>query len=774
MTEQMREQILREDLEAIYIGNLNTVEEDLLLPERGHGGSCFTWKSSETRFVEDDGTVHRPLSGQGNRELTLTVIASLEGRQAERSFPVTVLQEKKESRVAELRPVCVNAVSGQPVHLPSVVIARCSDGRQTTLPVTWEAIDADVTGVSRTEEGNTACPSGEESVSFGTGRSSGMKSVRFVRGTVEGTELPAEAEICFLPDGEKPVQGPQRQAEYFPLHQVRLLPGTPFYDCQRRMADYLREVDRDRLLYNFRRAAGLPTGEVLPLTGWEEESCKLRGHITGHTLSGLALAWAATGEEIFREKCGILVEGLAQCQEAFAASGQTHPGFLSAYSEEQFDLLEQYTRYPEIWAPYYTFDKILAGLLDGRELTGNEQALEIAAKMGDWVYARLSRLSAETRAAMWSMYIAGEFGGMQASMVRLYRLTGQEKHLQAARYFDNEKLFYPMRENCDTLEDMHANQHIPQILGAMEMYRTTGEEAYWRIGKNFREIVTGGHIYCIGGVGETEMFHRAGTTTSYLTDRAAESCASYNMLRLTGQLFPYTLDGALMDYYENTLGNHILTSASHAADGGTTYFLPLEPGGVKEYSTTENTCCRGTGLESRFRYMENIYAQDAEAVYVNLLIDSALTGETALTLRTTEQGEVTVRAEADMKKKLRVHVPSWAAEDFTAARNGIRRESAPLRHGYCEFEPLSHGEEICLTLPMKLRRLEVPSDPDYVNLAYGPWILAGLSADRSFRKAPVLSEIRKSGKTMEFLAGGMKMIPFHRVDREAYHVYFRR
>ncbi|MCD8124998.1 MAG: hypothetical protein LUE23_08185 [Lachnospiraceae bacterium] len=95
MTEQMKEQILREDLEAIYIGNLNTVEEDLLLPERGHGGSCFTWKSSETRFIADDGTVHRPLPGQGNRELTLTVIASLEGRQAERSFPVTVLQEKK-------------------------------------------------------------------------------------------------------------------------------------------------------------------------------------------------------------------------------------------------------------------------------------------------------------------------------------------------------------------------------------------------------------------------------------------------------------------------------------------------------------------------------------------------------------------------------------------------------------------------------------------------------------------------------------------------------
>ena len=76
-----------------------------------------------------------------------------------------------------------------------------------------------------------------------------------------------------------------------------------------------------------------------------------------------------------------------------------------------------------------------------------------------------------------------------------------------------------MEEECDTLEDMHANQHIPQIIGAMDLYRATGDEIYWEIGKNFWNIVTGGHTYCIGGVGETEMFHRANTTCSYLRIR---------------------------------------------------------------------------------------------------------------------------------------------------------------------------------------------------------------------------------------------------------------
>ena len=149
----------------------------------------------------------------------------------------------------------------------------------------------------------------------------------------------------------------------------------------------------------------------------------------------------------------------------------------------------------------------MSGLYDCYRIARDETALEVLDLMGDWTYDRLSRLSKETLDKMWSMYIAGEFGGMLGTMVKLYEITGKETHLQAAKLFFNEKLFVPMEEGCDTLEDMHANQHIPQILGAMDLFRAVKEKTYWEIGKNFWEIVTGGHIYCIGGTGETEMFH---------------------------------------------------------------------------------------------------------------------------------------------------------------------------------------------------------------------------------------------------------------------------
>ena len=120
------------------------------------------------------------------------------------------------------------------------------------------------------------------------------------------------------------------------------------------------------------------------------------------------------------EKLVYVVNELQKCQDAFAQKeNYHHKGFLSAYSEEQFDLLEKFVKYPEIWAPYYTLDKIMSGLYDCYSIAGIETAKVILIKMGDWVYDRLSRLSKEVLDKMWSMYIAGEYGGMLGTMVKL-------------------------------------------------------------------------------------------------------------------------------------------------------------------------------------------------------------------------------------------------------------------------------------------------------------------------------------------------------------------
>ncbi|WP_329371509.1 LamG-like jellyroll fold domain-containing protein [Streptomyces sp. NBC_01483] len=79
----------------------------------------------------------------------------------------------------------------------------------------------------------------------------------------------------------------------FSLSSVTLL-DSAFRANQRRNSAYLRFVDIDRLLHTFRTNVGL-SSTAQPCGGWEGPSVELRGHSTGHLLSGLALAYADTG-----------------------------------------------------------------------------------------------------------------------------------------------------------------------------------------------------------------------------------------------------------------------------------------------------------------------------------------------------------------------------------------------------------------------------------------------------------------------------------------------
>ncbi len=749
--------LLAEDLASVYIGNLNTVERSLTLPVSGPHGSAFSWESDEERFIDKEGRVHRPLFGMGDRKVHLTVTAALDGFTEKRVFEANVLQEKKDTVITEIPPVIkYTSAEGLPV-LPRYVAAFTTDGRTVSVPVRWN----------------------EESEENGAGE-------RVFAGSAEGTDVPAK--LCIRKRAADAAAPAMPAAVYPDAGSVKLLPGSCFYEAAVRMEAWLLSADIDQMLFNFRRAAGLDPKGAQPMTGWDAPEGNLRGHTTGHFLSGLALAYSVTGDPRFKEKIAELVNGLAECQEAFAAGGRTAPGFLSAYDETQFDLLEVYTPYPQIWAPYYTLDKIMSGLYDAYTLAGNETAFQIEGRMGDWVYDRLSRLAPAVREKMWSMYIAGEYGGMLGTMVSLFGLTRREQHLLCASFFLNPKLFDPLEAGRDILGDMHANQHIPQILGLLAFYGALGSldpgktesealkkmaqdrQGYFLTVKHFLQFTIKDHLYVNGGVGETEMFHHPGSARTLFTDKNAESCATYNMNRLYAAYFRQEPSGRLMDIYENALVNHILMSASHAADGGTTYFMPLRPGGKKEYSTEENTCCHGTGMESRFRYIRDIYAFDGSSLYVNLYVPSVLkTDASELCLKEETEGTFVLAFVTDCRKAVRMRVPAWAGEDFAVSVNGSA--CAPeIINGYAVVPGgFSAGDEIRISFRYTVRR--IGSGDGKTSLAYGPYLLAALSEKAEYMTAPFPENLSRSADG-SFISGktGIKMLPAYRVDREAYHL----
>ena len=743
---------VQKDIEALYLGNLGTVEFDLRLPVRGKNGSRITWQSDNPALMDPLGRVTRPAYGRGNRTVTLTARFACGTYAEERQYPVTILEKGNDIQVEEVLPISVGAVRGERACLPCAAAVRTKDGRVISHFLTWEG------GLERTWA---------------------QAGTYEVRGTLKDTRIPAVCRVRVLETPPEPPARPHPLAESL-AGSVTLLEGSGFYAAQERMRQYLRGTDPDQWLYNFRQAAGLDSRGGLPMSGWDAPEGLLRGHSTGHYLSALALCWRATGDEEILRKARYMADALGECQEAFSAREGYRPGFLSAYSEEQFDLLEAYTPYPKIWAPYYTLHKILAGLLDLYGLAGVERARTVAEGVGDWIYRRLSRLDHERRVRMWGIYIAGEYGGMSESLAELYRLTGRERYLTAARYFDNDRLFYPLEQGVDALDGMHANQHIPQIVGAMKIYEAAGERRYDTIAERFWQMVTGLHRYAPGGVGESEMFHRPGQIAGLLTASTQESCATYNMLKLTAALYRFRPDAAYMDYCERATFNHILSSGDHRPTGGTTYFLSMKPGAVKDFDLSENSCCHGTGLESPFRYAENIYYRGADGIYVNLLIPSRLRRpEEGLTLTLEAEESRPNAARITMvsdrgdpaRCTLRIRKPWW-----TAGEALVDGEAVPARDGYVTVSREWTGRtELRLEFPCALRYEKAPDRADYVTVHYGPYLLAALT-DTELRlrnENPEEAFVREADRPLAFRCreNGALFIPLAHVWREAYQVY---
>jgi DUF1680 family protein len=473
-------------------------------------------------------------------------------------------------------------------------------------------------------------------------------------------------------------------------------------------------------------------------------------------------------------------------------------GFISAYPPDQFIMLERGATYgtqdSQIWAPYYTLHKIRAGLLDTYEVAGNKKALEIARGMGAWVNARLSALPPETRIAMWNRYIAGEYGGMNEAMARLFRLTGERRFLDTAKLFDNTNFFFGnanhdhgLAKGVDTVRGKHANQHIPQITGALETFRGTKEMPYYLIASNFWEIVNTGYTYSIGGVAgarnpnNAECFPLQPNTlweNGLATGGQNETCATYNLLKLDRQLFMYDQTAKYMDHYERALYNHTLASVAED-NAGNTYHVPLNPGARKQFGNANMsgfTCCNGTALESHTKLQDTIYFRSADhsALYVNLFIPSTLTWtERKITVQ-----QVTDFPYADTTKlivkgsgqfDLKVRMPEWATRGFFVTING-RDEAVKAESG--TYVTLSRtwrdGDTVEIRMPFGFRLDHLMDQPNVASLFYGPVLLAAeeAAARTDWRKVALdATDISRSiagdPATLRFSIDGVAFKPFY-------------
>ena len=506
------------------------------------------------------------------------------------------------------------------------------------------------------------------------------------------------------------------KARPFPMAQVRLKPG-PLKDMQERNRVYLYMLPNDRLLHSFRLTAG-KSSTAQPLGGWEAPDGELRGHLAGgHYLSACALMVASTGDESLRQKAEAMVRSLAECQQP--------NGYLGAYPESFYDRLK---KHQQVWAPFYTYHKILAGHLDMYVHCGSQVALRTAERMADWAIQWIAPLSDEELAQVQMV----EHGGMNEALFNLYAITGEKKYLDAGYRFEHKRFFNPLAAHQDKLAGLHTNTNIPKVIGAARGYELTGDQRYKEIAEFFWQTVVDHHTFAPGGTSnQDEGWSEPDTLGSHLAARGQECCCSYNMLKLTRHLFGWKPEARRMDYYERLLWN--VRAGTQSADGMFMYYVPTVPGGWKTFGDQydSNWCCTGTGIEEYSKLVDTIYFQDDNSVYVNQFVASEVNWQqkrVRLVQHTgfpeEERTSITVNADKPVAFALKVRAPHWA-QGIAVSVNGRPEKTLAGSDGYLVLDRTwKSGDRVEVSLPMTLRQEPVAGSPELATLAYGPLALA--------------------------------------------------
>ena len=499
---------------------------------------------------------------------------------------------------------------------------------------------------------------------------------------------------------------------------------------------YLLRLDPDRLLAPVYE--GVEKEPVKPsYEGWEGR--EIKGHSVGHYLSAVATMYAATNDQDMKERMDYVVDQIAYLQREDGYVGGVpsrifDKAFTGAFEVEHFSL-------NSYWVPWYSIHKLYAGLIDAYILGGNQKALDVVLRLAEWTYEGSKHMTDEAFQRM----LISEHGGMNEVMAELYAITQNEHYLHLAKRFTHEMIIEPLAHEQDDLQGKHANTQIPKVIGAAKLYEVTGDTYYQDAVHFFFNTVATDRSFVIGGNSNSEHF--GPTNSELLAKDTAETCNTYNMMKLAEYLFKWTKESKYMDYYERALYNHILASQDPDT-GAKTYFVSTYPGHFKVYGTDTQSfwCCTGSGMENPGRYTREIYFREDDDLYINLFIASTLKIEdkgVVLVQDTSfpESQKVTLyfKEAREEKLTLKIRVPYWV-DGEVVVKVGTHIYTSK-EQGYLSIEGnWKQGDKLELTLPMGLHEYVAKDDAHKIAIMYGPLVLAGALGKENFPETDIVAD----------------------------------
>ena len=491
------------------------------------------------------------------------------------------------------------------------------------------------------------------------------------------------------------------------------------------------------------RAAGDPAGDLpfldSDLHKWLEA--------VGWTLGDPDLAAAAAEQLLAR---------LAESTELLAAA-QEPDGYLDSHFQVRHPG-ERFAQLP--WGhELYCAGHLVQAAVAVHRSTGEDGLLQVARRVADLVVATFGTGPGQ---------VDGVCGHpeIETALVELYRETGEQAYLDAARGFVDRRGHgllgddrfgrqywqdhLPVREAA-TVEG-HAVRQLYLLAGVADVHAETGDPSLLAACERLWADMVATRTYLTGGIGAHHRDEAFGDPYELPDERAyCETCAAIASVQLSWRLLMATGEARYADLLERTLYNGFLAGLSldgerysyvnplqvrdgHVAGGG-----DGDPGRVPWFRCA---CCPPNVMRLLASLEHYVLLGGEDTVALHQYVSGEYTAEVAggrarLVVATDYPWDGAVRVQVlDAPAgpwTLALRVPLWAGEGVALTVDGEAAAGGPAAGWWRVARVWQGGEQLLLTLPLEPRLTaadpRVDADRGCLALERGPLVYCVESAD---------------------------------------------
>ena len=300
--------------------------------------------------------------------------------------------------------------------------------------------------------------------------------------------------------------------------------------------------------------------------------------------------------------------------------------------------------------------RLLIGLMEVYQRSGNRKALQTARRLGDYLVATDSVYDkAENIRA-----VGGDYGHSLATcyfqciegLVALGRATGEN------RYLDEARRIAELAASVDRFDGFHSHARLTTDRGLADLYAASGEARWLEAARRDWKIFMERYRLPTGGVKE-RLSPDCGID---------EGCSEADWLRLNLALGGLTGEGRYWDEAQRALDGHFLYNQFANGGAGHRQFHQIDGRPVAFHGLFREAwwCCSEHWARATVDIACLAVTSGRQGPCVNLAVDCEGTvagpgGKWKVVLRETEDGlRIVLTSPAPREATLRIHRPGWA------------------------------------------------------------------------------------------------------------------